>query len=174
MNYIYWLLIAVCGGITYHICQKLLVKDLNPMIFLACAYFLTFLISVISSYLPFFLDSRGKGFFESLGLLTHKIALLSVVIMAAIVAIALVFIEVGVLMSYRTGGQISKIAVINYVCIAVVLFLVSLLFFSEPFSWFKLVGLVVCLGGLFIMQFFEKEIKMKRDPDYQEKKIFLS
>jgi len=68
-----------------------------------------------------------------------------------VLAIAIVGIEAGYLWAYREGWNISVGALTSYVTVAMILLPIGLLFFKEKISPINLLGIGVCILGLFLL-----------------------
>jgi len=62
--------------------------------------------------------------------------------------IAIVGVEVGYLLAYRAGWQISLGAIVSNVAVAVLLLPIGILLFREKLSTVNYVGIVLCVLGL--------------------------
>jgi drug/metabolite transporter (DMT)-like permease len=67
------------------------------------------------------------------------------------VGVAIVGIEIGVLLAYRAGLKISLGATLINVAVAVVLIPVGIAFFREGLTPANVVGLVLCVAGLWLL-----------------------
>jgi len=63
-------------------------------------------------------------------------------------AFAIVGLEVGFILVYRAGWNISIAAIVVNVAVTVLLVPVGILLFSEKLSAMNYVGIVVCIAGL--------------------------
>ena len=70
---------------------------------------------------------------------------------SVVLAIAIAGIEAGYLWAYREGWNISVRALTSYVTVAMHLLPIGLLFFKEKISPINLLGIIVCILGLFLL-----------------------
>ena len=70
---------------------------------------------------------------------------------AALVGIAIVGIELGYLLMYRSGWSLAAAPLIGMGGSAIILIIVSFIFFKEPVSLRTLSGVGLCLIGLFLL-----------------------
>jgi drug/metabolite transporter (DMT)-like permease len=62
--------------------------------------------------------------------------------------IAIVGVEIGYLLAYRAGWQISLGAIVSNVAVAVLLVPIGILLFREKLTTVNYVGIVLCIVGL--------------------------
>ncbi len=129
------ILIAIGGGALYHLAQKSIPKDANPL----AALFIAYLTSVAAVLLCLLLFPADKSFVASLK--KAHWAMFAVGIGAAA-------IEIGFLLAYRSGWNISTAGLIVNITIALLLIPVGLVLFKEQLSTWNVVGIVLCILGL--------------------------
>lgn len=135
----YWpIILTVASNIGYHIFLKLTPANANPMLSLAVAY-ATAMTASIAIY-PFY--SGESGLRQALGELNWtSIAL----------GISIVGLEVGFLLAYRLGWQISLAGLISNSAVALLLIPIGLLFFKDTVSPINVIGIVFCFIGLLLV-----------------------
>lgn len=62
--------------------------------------------------------------------------------------IVIVGLEVGYIYAYKAGWQVSTAQIVQAAVLAVILIFVGYLLYKESVTWNKIVGILVCLGGL--------------------------
>ena len=67
------------------------------------------------------------------------------------VAASIVMIEIGFLLAYRAGAELSSAAVLTASVVAVSTLIMCALFFRESLSVMKVAGIALCLGGIGLM-----------------------
>ncbi|NDD64788.1 MAG: hypothetical protein EBZ36_12580 [Acidobacteria bacterium] len=67
------------------------------------------------------------------------------------VGVGAVMIEVGFLLTYRSGWNLSSTSVVSNIATALVLLPVGLIFFREPLTLRKLIGIAFCLTGIILL-----------------------
>ncbi len=70
---------------------------------------------------------------------------------AILLAISIVCLEVGYILAYRAGWNISVCSLIANIALAMLLVIVGLLFYHESISPRQVGGMVLCLGGLLLL-----------------------
>jgi multidrug transporter EmrE-like cation transporter len=68
-------------------------------------------------------------------------------------ALGVVGLELGFLLAYRAGWNISLAALIANIAAALLLIVVGTIFFKEKVSVVNIVGVVVCVVGLIMVNF---------------------
>jgi drug/metabolite transporter (DMT)-like permease len=66
-------------------------------------------------------------------------------------AIAVVGIEFGFLLTYRSGWNLGIAAVLTNVVASLILLPVAILIFKDKISWTNIAGIFVCLAGLVML-----------------------
>ena len=128
-------MLAIGGGVLYHLAQKSIPKDANPL----SALFVAYLTSVATVLICLVLFPAEGSFFATLK--KTNWAMFAVGIGAAA-------IEIGFLLAYRTGWNISTAGLIVNIAIAVILIPVGLVLFKEQLSPLNLIGILLCILGL--------------------------
>ncbi len=129
---------TVFGGVLYHVSQKSLPKTANPLHILIIAYLSGIVLLAISA----FFYTTEKSFLGSV-----KEANWAVVV----VGIGAAFIEVGFLLAYRYGWDISKANVISNIGMAVLLIPIGIFLFKEKISMMQALGVALCIIGLILL-----------------------
>lgn len=124
--------LAVAGGVAYHLAQKGVPKDAGPLVVLFHAYLVAAGLALI------LLIAGGQGRALAARPLPISVAL----------GVAVLAIEVGVLLVYRSGWPVSHAALVNSVLVTAILLPVGYLGYHEALTAGKIAGLVVCLLGL--------------------------
>jgi drug/metabolite transporter (DMT)-like permease len=125
----------IVGTTTYHIAQKSVPTQVNPLFSLAINYLtaLTGTLLLIPLY-----PQRTAGPWSANGINWASAA----------VGVSIVGVELAVLLAYRTGWRISILSVIGNSASALLLVGVGLAFFHEHLSARNIAGVVLCLVGL--------------------------
>ncbi len=127
--------LAILSNIVYHICQKLTPADANPALALTVTYAVaTGLCVVLLAFFPLKMSLP-----QALGQLKWASLLLGV---------SIVGLELGFLLAYRAGWNISLVANVVNTLVAVSLIPIGLIFFHEKLSLVNAGGIALCLIGL--------------------------
>ena len=138
--YVWPIALVVLANVMYQICAKSMPQEINPL----AALTVTYLVAAISSAILFFALDRDANLLREYGKLNW---------VPFVFGIVLVGLEVGFIFAYKAGWQVSTVSIVQSAFLAVILIFVGFLFFHEALSWNKLVGVAVCLIGLFIINY---------------------
>jgi len=131
--------LAAISTVLYNLFQKLTPPDANPALALSITYGIS-----LAAPLALF------GFYPP----THLGAALPKLNWASFaLGLAIFGVEIGTLLAYRAGWQVSLLAITVNVAASVALVLIGSLFFKEKLSLVNLLGILVCLGGLAMVNF---------------------
>ncbi len=130
--------IIVGGNVLYHISAKSVPDHLNPFVSLVAAYSLATLVSLVL----FFLTSPDKH----LGAAAAQIDKTAIFLSLAMVAM-----EVGTILLYRSGWDVSVGPLISNISVAVALLFVGILFFHEHLTLTQAAGVACCLIGVLLI-----------------------
>ncbi len=131
------LAIAVSGQVLYHVTQKSVSAGAHPVVALIAFY----LVAAALSVPLLWLFPLEVPLAEALGGLNWAVAG---------VAASIVLIEVGFLLAYRAGGNLSSAFVLTASAVTVALLLVGLLAFGERTSATQLAGIALCVAGVWL------------------------
>lgn len=133
------IVIVVLSNLFYHVFQKSIPQQFNPFISLVITYITAIVFSLI--LFPFY--NTNITLVEHLRLsLWPSIAL----------GFAIVGLEIGFLLAYRAGWDISIAAVFSNISVAIFLLPVGLLIYKENFTKTNLVGVIFCIIGLVLVK----------------------
>jgi drug/metabolite transporter (DMT)-like permease len=132
--------IAILGAIGYQVLIKLVPTTLNPFISNLAVYFGVLVLCIVA--LPFF--SLEGGFVAQVRQLSWiQIGL----------AVAVLFIELGFLLMYRAGWNLSTGNVVTGVIINLALIAMGLLIFNEKLTTLNMFGVVLCIVGVGLINY---------------------
>jgi drug/metabolite transporter (DMT)-like permease len=130
--------LAICSSALYHFTAKSTPSHVNFTVSLLVTYAVAFLVTMIGF---FFLPVTGSITAEIKQLNWASIAL----------AIAVVGIEFGFLLTYRSGWNLGIAAVLVNVVASLILVPVAIFVFKDKISWINILGILVCLAGLVML-----------------------
>ena len=136
--YIWPLALGVLANVVYQICAKSLPDGIHPLASLT----VTYLVAAAASLVLFFALDRGGNIVREYGKLNWAPFALGIV---------LVGLEVGMIYLYRAGWQVNTGFIVQSTLVSIMLILVGFLLYREQLTWNKIVGVVVCLGGLVLI-----------------------
>jgi drug/metabolite transporter (DMT)-like permease len=102
----------------------------------------TYLVGAAASAALFFILNRGGSLFSEYGKLNWASIVLGVVIVG---------LEVGWIFAYKAGWQVSTAFIVQSAFIAAALLLMGYLLYHETLTWNKVIGVAICLIGLFFI-----------------------
>jgi uncharacterized membrane protein YdcZ (DUF606 family) len=129
---------TVFGGVLYHVSQKSLPKTAHPLHILIIAYLAGIVLLAIAS----FFYATEKSFLSSVNEANW-----------AVVAVGLgaACIEIGFLLAYRFGWDISIANVVSNIGMAVLLIPIGIFLFKEKISLTQTLGIALCIMGLILL-----------------------
>ena len=130
--------LAICSSALYHFVAKSTPENVNFSVSLIVTYAAALGVTLITALL----FPADKGFVAELKNLNWSSFLL---------AIAIVGIEFGFLLTYRAGWNLGIAAVLVNVVASLILLPVAIFFFKDKISWVNIVGIFVCLIGLVML-----------------------
>jgi multidrug transporter EmrE-like cation transporter len=130
--------LTILASVLYHFSQKSTPKDANP----AVALLVTYGVAIGLTFLVLFFIPVKHGFLAEVGRLNWA---------SYVLAAAIVGLEIGFLLAYRSGWSIGLAAVLVNVVASLILVPVAILYFRDRLGWVNLVGILVCLVGLVLL-----------------------
>ena len=130
--------LAICSSALYHFSAKSTPSNVNFTVSLLVTYAIAFVVTVLG----FFFFPARNGMATELKQLNWASLLL---------AIAIVGIEFGFLLTYRSGWNLGIAAVLVNVVASLILVPVAIFVFKDKISWVNILGIFVCLAGLVML-----------------------
>ena len=130
--------LAICSSALYHFVAKSTPSDVNFTVSLLVTYAIAFTVTLFT----FFFFPARNGIAAELKQLNWA---------SVILAIAIVGIEFGFLLVYRSGWQLGLAAVLTNVAASLILLPVAVFIFKDKVSWVNIAGIFICLIGLIML-----------------------
>jgi len=130
--------LAILSSALYHFVAKSTPSNVNFTVSLLVTYAVAFAVTLIG----FFFFPIQNGVIAELKQLNWASFLL---------AIAIVGIEFGFLLVYRSGWNLGIAAVLSNVVASLILVPVAIFVFRDKLSWVNVAGILVCLAGLVML-----------------------
>ena len=130
--------LAICSSALYHFSAKSTPSNINFPISLVVTYAVALGITILTV----FIFPAKNGVAAELKQLNWASILL---------AIAIVGIEFGFLLTYRSGWNLGIAAVLVNVVASLILVPVAIFVFKDKISWVNILGIFVCLAGLVML-----------------------
>ncbi len=138
MTYYLSISLAILASAVYHFSQKATPKGVNAPVSLMVTYATALCLTAV---LLCFMPTKG-GFWLEVRRLNWASYLL---------AIAIVGLEVGFLLVYRSGWNMGLAAVLVNVVASLLLVPLAILVFKERLNWVNIAGIIACLIGLIML-----------------------
>ena len=130
--------LAICSSALYHFVAKSTPSNVNFTVSLLVTYAVAFTVTLFTF---FFFPVQNGIVTEFKQLNWASIGL----------AIAVVGIEFGFLLVYRSGWNLGIAAVLTNVVASLILLPIAIFFFKDKISWVNIIGILVCLVGLVML-----------------------
>jgi len=130
--------LAICSSALYHFSAKSTPSNANFAVSLLVTYAVAFGVTLFGSF--FF--PMQNGIMAEVKQLNWASFML---------AVAIVGIEFGFLLVYRSGWKLGIAAVLVNVVASLILVPVAIFFFKDHISWVNILGILVCLAGLVML-----------------------
>ena len=137
-SYIWPIALVIGSNIIYQICAKSVPEGMNPFASLT----VTYLVAAALSAVMFFVLEGGGSLLKEYGKLNWAPFVLGLVIVG---------LEVGWIYAYKAGWPVSTGFIVQSAILAVALLAVGYFLYHEALTWNKLVGIAICLVGLFFI-----------------------
>jgi uncharacterized membrane protein len=129
--------LAILAATLYHIFQKSTPADVNPALSLLVTYG-TAAIATLGLFIFYPPQNLGQDF-AKLNWASYALGL------------GIVGLELGTLLAYRAGWQISLLGLVVNIAAALLLLPIGLLFFREKLTPLNLLGIGLCIFGLILV-----------------------
>ena len=130
--------LAICSSALYHFTAKSTPANVNFTVSLLVTYAIAFLVTLLGFF--FFPATNGI-----------KVELTKLNWASVGLAIAIVGIEYGFLLTYRAGWHLGIAAVLVNVVASLILLPVAIFLFKDKISWINIAGILVCFVGLIML-----------------------
>lgn len=135
---IFSILLIVLSNVVYQISQKSVPHNAHPLVATIVSYSVS--LCICFALLPFMPLQTSIG--EALSTLNWA----SYALGATIVGV-----ELGFLLAYRAGWDISVGAVVANALLTAILVPIGLFMFRESLSWSKILGILLCVAGVVLI-----------------------
>ena len=138
MSDIWPIVLIVASNILYQICAKSVPKDMDVM----ASMTVTYLVGAVCSGLMFFSMNRTPHLLQECSKLNAAPILLG---------ISVVGLVVGYIYAYKVGWPVSIASTVQSAFLAVALIFVGALLYNETITPQKVIGVIICLAGLYLI-----------------------
>ena len=130
--------LIVFSNVVYNICAKETPSAIHPF----AALSVTYIVGAVFSAVLYFLLNRGGNLLQEYRNLNGSSFLLG---------LAVVGLEAGSIYMYKAGWNVSSGQLVYSIILAVCLILVGIFVYHESVSLTKIIGILVCMFGLFLI-----------------------
>ena len=142
MLYYLPILILVLSNVFYHLASKEVPDSTNPFFFVIISY----IVGIVVAFGAFVVTKGDVTLSEALSEQRKLINWTPIIL-----GISVIGLELGNVFMYRVGWDISKGALYSNMLLAVVLFVIGYMVFKDTVSLRQVVGMIVCLAGLYLL-----------------------
>lgn len=130
--------ILILSNVAYQICSKNTPSNINPLAMLT----LTYLIAAIVSGVLYYALHMGDGLLSEYANFNWA---------GILMGIAVIGMEVGTIYMYKVGWEVSVGMIFSSSLVAACLLILGILVYKEAITVTKIVGVLVCLIGMFLI-----------------------
>ena len=138
LKYYLPIILIVTANVFYNICTKSTPTTVNPFLSLL----VTYLVAALLTFILMITNGLDEGLVQSFKRLNWT---------SFALGISVVALEFGYISAYRAGWNISLGSLVANISLAILLIPVGLLFYKEVLTTNHLVGIALCLAGLFFI-----------------------
>ena len=132
------ILLTVFCNVLYQICAKSIHPQIHPMASLT----VTYLVGAVTAAAAYLVMSPGQRIWTEFQYLNWT---------PFVLGIAIVGLEFGSIWMYKVGWNVNTGVLVQSMLLAVALLVVGFLLYHEAITWTKLVGVVICMVGIWFL-----------------------
>ncbi|WHH58855.1 hypothetical protein [Petroclostridium sp. X23] len=136
--YVISITLVIVSNLFYQLIQKLTPHNVNPMV----AMIITYMTATITCFIALGLFPMKENFIDAFRRLNWTSYALGV---------AIVGLEIGFLLAYRSGWNISYTGLFANVIVALILIPIGIMIFKENITIINKLGIFLCIVGLIAM-----------------------
>ena len=140
ISYVWPIALVVFSNTLYQICAKEVPAGMNAFASLT----VTYLVGAVVSGFLFLVTGNGANLFQEYGRLNWAPFVLGLVILG---------LEAGWIYAYKAGWPVSTAFIVQSAILAGFLLAVGYVLYREPLAWNKIAGVVICLIGLYVINY---------------------
>lgn len=140
ISYVWPIALVVFSNTLYQICAKEVPAGMNAFASLT----VTYLVGAVASGLLFLVTGNGANLLQEYGRLNWAPFVLGLVILG---------LEAGWIYAYKAGWPVSTAFIVQSAILAGFLMAVGYVLYREPLAWNKVAGVVICLIGLYVINY---------------------
>lgn len=143
MFYYLSIIIIVISNIFYHFSSKMVPERSNPFFFVMVSYAVGFTFAMVA----FYFSKGDKSFMVSIHEQSRLINWTPVIL-----GISVIGLEIGNVLMYRAGWDISKGSLYSNILLAIALVVIGVVFYHDNFTIKNALGLLSCIFGLYLLK----------------------
>ncbi|MGR6835969.1 EamA family transporter [Syntrophomonas erecta] len=132
------IVLTIVANVFYHIFQKSIPEAANPMLSLIITYLTATLLSVLILLFGF-KDTSIIAEIRKVNWASYALG------------VAIIGLELGFLLAYRAGWNVSLGALISNIAVSVLLIPIGIALFKETLTMQSFLGIVLCVSGLILI-----------------------
>ncbi len=132
------IMLTVIANVLYHVAQKNISEKIHPMLSLIATYIVALVISVFI----YWISKKNHSIKTDISYLNWGSILLGV---------AIVLLELGFLLAYRQGWNISTASIVSTISVTLILIPLGILFFKEQIILKNFIGILLSVVGIIMM-----------------------
>jgi len=136
--YIFSIILIVASNVMYNICQKSTPERANPFV----ALLVTYATAIVMTSVTLIFYRPEKSLIESIKQLNWT---------SIVLGISIIGLELGYLLAYRAGWNISVGSLVANIILALMLIPIGVMLYHEKFEPNKIIGSVLCIIGLILI-----------------------
>ena len=140
ISYVWPIALVVFSNTLYQICAKEVPAGMNAFASLT----VTYLVGAVASGHLFLVTGNGANLLQEYGRLNWAPFVLGLVILG---------LEAGWIYAYKAGWPVSTAFIVQSAILAGFLLAVGYVLYREPLAWNKVAGVVICLIGLYVINY---------------------
>lgn len=130
--------LIIISNCFYNIVAKKTPNDTSAFLSLG----ITYTVAAAISFAAFFIGRHNTSIHDELKKLNWTSLVLGIVIVG---------IEMGYILAYRAGWDVSKAPLISNICLAIALVIIGFLLFGEAITIRHIIGMIICFIGLVVI-----------------------
>ena len=140
ISYVWPIALVVLSNTVYQICAKEVPAGMNAFASLT----VTYLVGALASGVLFFVTGNGASMLQEYSRLNWAPFVMGLVVVG---------LEAGWIYAYKAGWPVSTAFIVQSAILAGFLLTVGYMLYHEPLAWNKIAGVVICLVGLYVMNY---------------------
>ncbi len=138
MWFMWPIVLVVVANVVYQICAKSVPKNMDTM----ASMVITYLVGALCSAIMFFIMNRDVSLWQEFEKTNSAPVWLGV---------SVVGLEIGFIYAYKIGWAISTASIVQSTFLSLALIIVGALLYNEVITMNKVIGIVICLVGLYFI-----------------------